>query len=442
MQHEKFGFHSLQQVQQKAQELEVYLPLAEEVSVLQSPVTLQNRTIPNRIAIQPMEGCDGTHDGAPDVLTRRRYQRFAASGAGLIWLEAVAVRQDGRANPRQLYLHPDNLDDFRRMAEEIREISLRENGFAPLLILQATHSGRYSKPNGYPEPIIAYNNPLFEKDNPIDPSRIITDDALKSLEECYAQTARLAQQAGFDGVDIKCCHRYLCCELLSAYNRPGSYGGSFENRTRFLLNAVDAARSAVTGDFLVTSRLNIYDGFPYPYGFGVTPEGGLKPDMEEPVRLVEMLHRQKGMSLLDITIGNPYVNPHVNRPYDNGGYIPPEHPLEGVSRIYSCTRQIQQAFPELVIISSGPSYLREYAPNLAAGAIEDGVCQMVGFGREAFAYPDFPKDLRNTGKMDPKKVCITCGKCTELMRAGSTAGCVIRDGGTYLPIYQRDVLKK
>ena len=442
MKHEKFSFHNLQEVQQKARELSCYLPLAEDVSALLTPVSFQKRTLPNRIAIQPMEGCDGTSDGAPDVLTRRRYQRFAASGAGLIWLEAVAVRQDGRANPRQLYLHADNLDAFRSLVEEIREISLRENGFAPLLILQATHSGRYSKPNGRPEPIIAYNNPLFEKDVPIDPTRIISDDELKTLEECYAQTARLAQLAGFDGVDIKCCHRYLCCELLSAYNRKGLYGGSFENRIRFFLNAVDAASSAVSGDFIVTSRLNIYDGFPYPYGFGVAPGKDLEPDMREPIQLVEKLHRQKGMDLLDITIGNPYVNPHVNRPYDNGGYIPPEHPLEGVSRIYSCTRQIQQAFPDLTIISSGPSYLREFAPNLAAGAIEDGCCQIVGFGREAFAYPDFPKDLQSAGKMDPKKVCITCGKCTELMRSGSTAGCVIRDSGTYLPIYQRDVLKK
>lgn len=144
------------------------LPLDEDISVLQTPVSFQGRTLPNRIAVQPMEGCDGTGDGAPDVLTRRRYQRFAFSGAGLIWLEAVAIRQDGRANPRQLYLHEGNLDAFRCMVEEIREISLKENGFAPLLILQATHSGRYSKPNGYPEPIIAYHNPIFEKDNPID----------------------------------------------------------------------------------------------------------------------------------------------------------------------------------------------------------------------------------------------------------------------------------
>lgn len=190
MKHEKFSFHNLQEVQQKARELSCYLPLAEDVSALLTPVSFQKRTLPNRIAIQPMEGCDGTSDGAPDVLTRRRYQRFAASGAGLIWLEAVAVRQDGRANPRQLYLHADNLDAFRSLVEEIREISLRENGFAPLLILQATHSGRYSKPNGRPEPIIAYNNPLFEKDVPIDPTRIISDDELKTLEECYAQTAR------------------------------------------------------------------------------------------------------------------------------------------------------------------------------------------------------------------------------------------------------------
>ncbi len=443
MQHEKFHYKDLTQLRTELERLGISLPLSENLACLQEPLTLQDgHTVQGRIAIQPMEGCDGNADGSPAELTLRRYRRFAGSGAGLIWAEAVAVTPEGRANPRQLWLTEDNLDAFKAMTEQIREISLKENGFAPLIILQATHSGRYSKPTGTPAPIIAYQNPLFEKDAPIDPARIITDDRLKELEEAYGKTARLAEAAGFDGVDIKACHRYLVSELLSAYNRPGAYGGSFENRTRFYRNALSSAKAHVSGRMLITSRLNVYDGFPYPYGFGVSPAGGLQPDLTEPIRLVKALREEMGMELLDITIGNPYVNPHVNRPYDAGPYVPEEHPLEGVARMFACIGQIARAVPEMKIISSGHSYLRQLAPYLAAGAVETGVSAMAGFGREFFAYPDCPKDLFKTGALAPEKCCIACGKCSELMRAGSMAGCVVRDAETYLPLYQRDVLKR
>ncbi|MBQ4322821.1 MAG: flavin oxidoreductase/NADH oxidase, partial [Clostridia bacterium] len=223
-------------------------------------------SFPNRIAIQPMEGCDATKEGEPDELTVRRYDRFAESGAGLVWAEAVAIVKEGRANPRQLYISEKTLDSLKRMNERIREISLKKNGYAPVIIMQATHSGRYSKPEGSPAPLIAYNNPIFEKDSPIDKSRIITDDKLFELEEQYGKAAKMAEEAGFDGIDIKCCHRYLNSELLSAYMREGAFGGSFENRTRLLRNGIKNATDATGKDFIVTTRMNVYDGFEYPYG--------------------------------------------------------------------------------------------------------------------------------------------------------------------------------
>lgn len=444
--YEKFKFKTTRDIEEKCKELGIYLPLSTDMNYLKQQYQLGGRTLANRIAIQPMEGCDGTRDGSLGELTTRRYHKFAESGAAFIWFEAVAVENAGRANPRQLYLNSNNQDSYKRVIEEIKEISMKENGYEPMIIMQATHSGRYSKPNGKPEPIIAYNNPIFEKENSIPKENIITDEKLQEIEERIGESAKLAEQVGFDGVDVKCCHRYLNSELLSAYTREGLYGGSFENRTRFLINGIKAAKAQTSNKFEVTTRLNIYDGFPYPYGFGVKDGEGLTPDMTEPIKLVKNLHEDLGLDLLDITLGNPYVNPHVNRPFNEGGYMPEEHPLEGVARIYDCTKVIQQAFPELAIISSGPSYMREFAGILAAGAIAEGYSQFVGFGRMAFAYPKFAKDLLNQnlqdGKLDSKKVCLGCGKCTELMRANSYAGCVIRDSEAYFDIYTRDVLKK
>ena len=358
MKHEKFHYKQLDELQAKLNELDVALPLSENMDVLRREVKIGSKTCANSIAIQPMEGCDGTADGCPDTLTLRRYDRFARSGAGLIWAEAVAVVEEGRANPRQLWLHEENLAAFQKFVADIKETCIKENGFEPVVIMQATHSGRYSKPHGAPAPLIAYNNPIFEGDNPIPSDRILSDDYLMALEEKFGEAAKLAERAGFDGVDIKCCHRYLNSELLSAYTREGAFGGSLENRTRLLRHGVKNAMDATGKDFIVTSRLNVYDGFVHPYGWGVRPEGGTEVDLTEPLELVGRLHNELGMELLDVTIGNPYFNPHVNRPYDNGPYIPDEHPLEGVARMYHCVGAVQKAYPALKVISSGLSYLR------------------------------------------------------------------------------------
>ena len=441
MEHKRFHYKSLDELKQELDLVGVRLPLSEDLSALQREVKIGSKTAANSIAIQPMEGCDGTADGRPAELTLRRYDRFARSGAGLIWAEAVAITPEGRANPRQLWLTRDNLDEYKKFVAGIKETCMRENGFEPVVIMQATHSGRYSKPEGVPAPLIAYNNPIFEGDKPIAAERILSDDYLYGLIDKFGASASLAEQAGFDGVDIKCCHRYLNSELLSAYTRKGDFGGSLENRTRLLRSGVAAAQAATGSDFIVTSRLNVYDGFAYPYGWGVREGEGTEVDLTEPLELVRVLHQEMGMKLLDVTIGNPYFNPHVNRPYDGGPYVPSEHPLEGVARMAHCVAEIQRANPELKVISSGLSYLRQFSANLAAGELENGVCSIAGFGREAFAYPDFPQDIFKKGAMEPNKCCIACGKCTELMRAGSTAGCVIRDE-VYLTIYRRDVQDK
>lgn len=419
------------------EESDLKLPFSENTECLSRPVTLKGKTIPNRLACQAMEGCDGTADGRPDELTIRRYDRFARGGAGLIWFEATAVMEEGRANPRQLWITEENLDSFSREVERIKETALRENGYAPLVIMQATHSGRYSKPQGAPAPIIAYNNPIFEKDAPIDPARIATDDHLDRVGEALVKGAELAERAGFDGVDIKCCHRYLNCELLSAYTREGRYGGSFENRTRLLRESIQGAMERCGSDFIVTSRLNVYDGFPHPYGFGVSAEGGIAFDPTEPIRLLKELSAA-GVEMLNITMGNPYFNPHVNRPFVLGGYEPPEHPLRGVDRMLQGIATLKKAVPELILISSAMSFLGTAAPYVAAGYVQQGGFDIAGFGRTIFAYPDFARDILKTGAMDAKKLCICCSKCTEIMRKpGGTPGCVIRDSEVYKPLYDK-----
>ena len=428
---------SMEEFHRQEQATGVTFPFANSTECLKKPLEIKGKTIHNRLACQAMEGCDGTADGRPDTLTVRRYDRFARGGAGLIWFEATAVMEEGRANPRQLWIRDENVDDFARQVERIKETALKENGYAPIVIMQATHSGRYSKPQGTPAPLIAYHNPIFEKDAPISADCIVTDDHLDRVGEALVKGVKLAEKAGFDGVDIKACHRYLNCELLSAYTREGRYGGSFENRTRLLRESIQGAMAACGRDFVVTSRLNIYDGFPHPWGFGVSPEGGTDFDPTEPVALLKQL-RADGVELVNITMGNPYFNPHVNRPFVVGGYEAPEHPLRGVARMLEGIRQVKNAVPDMKIISSAMSYLGVAAPRVAAGYIAENGFDMAGFGRTVFAYPDFARDILQKGEMEKNKLCICCSKCTEIMRRpGGTPGCVIRDAEVYKPIHDK-----
>lgn len=436
MTHEKFTYKSLNEIRKKAEELGVYLPFAKDTHVLKEPLSFRNTILNNRMGIAPMEGADALPDGSPSELTVRRYVREAVGASAIIWFEAIAIVPEGRSSAHQLMLTRENLDAYKAFTETIKEAGRKANGFAPCLVMQANHSGRYANPEGKPAPLIAYRHPEYEKLREADDSCIVSDEYLKSLEEKFGEASLLAKEAGFDAVDIKSCHGYLLAELSSAYNRPGEYGGSFENRTRLLRNGIRAAKVHEDEHFLVTARIGIYDGFAYPYGFGVKEGEGITTNLEEPIRLVRTLRDAYDVGMVNLTMGNPYVSTHVTRPFDYGKYIPDEHPLYGMARMIHGIGQVKKAVPDMVITASGPSYLRQYSDLFAAGAVEEGLCDGMLFGRLSFANPEFPKQILETGRMDQKKTCVTCGKCGDLIRAGKPTGCVIRDTDLYLKYYR------
>lgn len=436
MPHEKFHYKSLEEVKARAEELGLRLPFAEDTGVLARPVRFGKVTLSNRLGIAPMEGADSLPDGSPSDYTLRRYAREATGGSALIWFEAISIVEEGRSSKTQLLLTENNLEAYKRFVAEIKETGLKANGYAPYLVMQANHSGRYSNPDNTPAPMIAYRHPELEQYRAADDSCIVTDDYLKSLEEKFGEAARLAREAGFDAIDIKSCHGYLLAELSSAYTRPGRYGGSFENRTRLLKNGILAAKPYENDNFTVTCRLGIYDGYVYPYGFGVREGGGLEPDLTEPVRLVRELHEEYGLDMMNLTMGNPYATTHVTRPFDMGKYQPDEHPFAGLDRMINGIGAVKKEVPGMVIYASAPTYLRSYADLFTAGAVEEGLCDGMLFGRMAFADPDFANEIVKNGRIDPARVCLTCGKCGDLIRAHKPTGCVVRDAKTFLPYYK------
>lgn len=436
MSQERFHYKTLEEVKERAEELKVYLPFASNTDILKTPLKWGNVTFHNRMGIAPMEGADSLDDGSPSDYTVRRYVNEAIGGSALIWFEAISIVPEGRSSKTQLLLTEENVESYKRMNEKIKEAGRKVNGFEPYLIMQANHSGRYSNPDNHQAPMIAYRHPQLEQYRAADDSCIVTDDYLKSLEESFGKATLLAKKAGFDAVDIKSCHGYLLAELLSAYDRPGQYGGSYENRTRLLKNGIKAAKVWENEKFQVTCRLGIYDGYEYPWGFGVSEESGLKPDFKEPIRLVKELYENYGIKMMNLTMGNPYATTHVTRPFDMGKYEPEEHPFIGISRMIAGIGKVKKAVPEMVVLGSAPTYLRQFADLYTAGAVEEGFCDGMLFGRMAFADPDYANEIIKNGRIDPKRVCMTCGKCGDLIRAHKPTGCVIRDSKTFMPFYK------
>ncbi|MBM3294174.1 MAG: flavin oxidoreductase/NADH oxidase [Candidatus Aminicenantes bacterium] len=434
--HERFLFRRLEDVESKARELGLDLPVSRDIGLLLQPAEAAGRALANRLAIHPMEGADAEADGGPGELTFRRYERFGTGGCGLIWFEAAAVVPEGRSNPRQILCLRRNTDGLRRLVDRTRAAAERVGpSHLPLLILQLTHSGRFAKPAGPRSPSIVRHIPALDALVGLEGGEpVLDDEALDRLQDDFVKAAGVAAAAGFDGVDIKACHGYLVSELLGAFGREGRYGGPFENRTRFLRETVGRIRDRLPG-LIVAVRLNAADALPFPFGFGAEPGDPAGMNFDEAKALVRILVGS-GLGLLNVTMGIPFQRPQIGRPFNRpvrGGEIPEEHPLEGVARLIGAAAEIQAAIPGLPVVGTGYSWLRQFAPFVAAGVLERGKAGLIGFGRMAFAYPDFALDLSRRGRFDPRRVCLACSGCSELARAGRPAGCAVRDRDVYRP---------
>jgi NADPH2 dehydrogenase len=388
-------------------------------------------TSPNRFAVLPMEGWDATADGRPTDLVRRRWERFGSSGCGLVWGEATAVRLDGRANPNQLVIDDSTVDEL----AELRRILSPEQ----VTGLQLTHSGRWSRPDGSPRPRTAYAHPILDGRVGVDGGAVFSDDELDTLAEDYIAAAVLAQQAGFDFVDVKHCHGYLLHELLTGYDRGGRYGGDLAGRTEFLRTVVSGIRDRAPG-LAIAVRLSAFDLVPYrageggvgvpettePYRYAFGGDGtGLGIDLTETHAFLDLCG-ELGIGLVSVTAGSPYYNPHVQRPAyfpPSDGYQPPEDPLHGVARQLAVTRDLTIAHPELAIVGSGYSYLQDWLSHVGQAVVDGGGATMVGLGRMILSYPQLAADTLAGRPFESRLVCRTFSDCTTAPRNGLVSGC-------------------
>jgi NADPH2 dehydrogenase len=453
------SFRTSRSIADYLSELGWFLPCDEEIqkapeSPLAQPLEIRWLDgfvkIGNRFAVQPMEGWDGEVDGRPSELTRRRWLRFAQSGAKMIWgCEAVAVLPEARANPNQLVLNQKTASVFESLLSEMRRLHEQRFGSSgDLLIgLQLTHSGRFCRPyqKDRLEPVIAYHHPILDAKVRIPSCHPpVSDVEIQRIIRAFAGAAKLAQDAGFDFVDLKHCHGYLGHEFLSAYTRPGPYGGNFENRTRFLRELVAATRECARG-IEIGIRLSSFDSIPftqdpatgaggplcdhsllpYQWGFGVDPAEPWKADLSEAKLLMNLLAEIK-VRLVNVTASSPYYAPHLQRPAlfpPSDGYPPPEDPLVGAARLLTAARDLKATNSGALLVSSGWTYFQNFLPHFAQAAVRNGWTDLVGLGRMMLSYPEVPANTLENGSLDHKRLCRTFSDCTTGPRNGLISGC-------------------
>jgi len=419
---------------------------------LGQPFARDGVTVGNRWCILPMEGWDGTLDGRPSDLTRRRWEHFGKSGAKLIWGgEAFAVRADGRANPNQLAMGPHAVEDLSDLRQRLVTAHREACGSTDDLFvgLQLTHSGRYARPRpgGSWEPYVAYQHPVLDRRFAAGTTvKTFTDEDLHALAQDFVVAARAAAEAGFDFVDVKHCHGYLGHELLSAVDREGEFGGDLEGRTRFL-HLVSTAIRREAPSLRIGVRVSIFDAVPYRkpaaaaadagtgvpeadasryrHGFGLMTNGSFLPSLDDGRQFLSVLERL-GITWVCLTAGSPYYNPHIQRPAlfpPSDGYLPPEDPLVGVARQIAVVQALKRDFPSLALVGSGYSYLQDWLPNVAQAVVREGGADFVGLGRMVLSYPDLPLDVLHGRALRRAAICRTFSDCTSGPRNGLVSGC-------------------
>ena len=385
-----------------------------DIEMLSAPIRIGTKMAPNRIVNQPMECNDGDSSGSPTQLTFERYQRLAKGGAGIIIFESLAISYESRARKNQLKISDDTAGGLERLVREMRKINDRS-----LIIFQINHAGRLSQP-AFSKVVSVYptGDPNIHQ---------LTGEDIEEISEMYIKAATIAKQVGADGIDFKHCHGYLCGEMIRPANtRSDRYGGSFENRTRFLKETTHKIKKAVgDGSFLIGVRFSAYEGI--PGGFGTRGQQEVIEDLSEPVAFVKMLE-ELGMAFINVSAGIPPVTPEVVRPTKN-------YP-EGVYRHFGWAKTVKKAV-KIPVIGSGYTYLRDGKNDLkesnpskksfiywAERNLKEGFVDLVGIGRQSFADPFFAKKVL-AGDVQSINFCKACSGCSLLLGSQKQVGCTV-----------------
>ncbi|PKN98571.1 MAG: 2,4-dienoyl-CoA reductase [Chloroflexi bacterium HGW-Chloroflexi-4] len=383
---------------------------------LLQPLKIGNRVVQNRFFAQPMECVDSDEEGNPTDLTFKRYENLFKGHFSLIDLEAITITNESRARKTQLEIMPRNEKALTKFVKSLKEINPEAQ-----FVFQLTHSGEISEPEFSRRVTV---KPVYGLEGDL-----LTEEEVEKIIDQFALAAKITQNVGADGVDMKFCHGYLGNQILRPYNdRKWKYGGEWKNRVQFAYDLYERIQKATNYDknFLIGSKISMWEAF--PGGFGSAGPDSPLMDMTEPIDLIKGLE-ERGAQYFVESLGNV----HCSMEFMEAGK---EDPYLSYLHIYFSKLMKDVLKPETVVVGSHFSSFRgttnkllsiepEKSSMFAMGArcIDDGLMDMIGLGRQSFADPLTPLKLEE-GREQEVKYCNQCMNCEELMIRQMPVGCV------------------
>ncbi len=383
-----------------------------------TPVKIGSKTAPNRIAINAMECCDADADGNPSAKTYERYEKLFEGQAGIIDLEAITAQYDNISRAHQLSIMPRNLEALSKFVAHLKTVNPDT-----VLIFQLTHSGEISEPN-FSKRIRVTKEPLYGYENSVQ----IGEAEVQKIMDELVLAAKIAHDAGADGVDLKFCHGYLGSQILRPFNKDNwKYGGAWENRRQYAFDLTERViREVGDPNFIVGSKVSIWEGFPGGQGC-MSPDSAVM-DLSESIDLIRGLE-ERGANYILQSAGSPSHTLALSQPDKNlpdYGYL--HQYFQKVCR--------DNLKPETVVMGSAYTIFRNgkgtkfqaVAPEKnsfrywANKNIADGVIDVATLGRQSFADPYLPKKFME-GREDEIKWCTACDNCIEFLIRQEAVGC-------------------
>ena len=380
------------------------------MSLIFSPLKIGNKTLPNRFFAQAMEGNDGENGGRPSERTVNRYIELAKGGWGAVQAEATSVTETSLARVNGMIINRRNLDSFKKLVDSFR----KHNADCPLF-LQITHSGERS--GAFSEKVTATPGVQKNDGSQNAGARYLSTDDIERIKDLFIEGALLSEEAGIDGIDFKMCHGYLGGELLRPANvRDDKWGGSFENRTRFLREGIGEIKARLRSkDFILGSRFSMYEGI--RGGCGSAGADEIIEDIREMLDVVRVMD-DLGMDFANVSAGIPALTSSITRPTKISKNMVFHH-LRYAKAVKELVKKENRA---IKVIGSAYSTFKDEVLPVMEEMLTKEYADACGFGRQIFADPHTPGKIAAGEKVN---WCVLCSGCSKLMIAQVNDGCIV-----------------
>ncbi|MGP8329302.1 MAG: NADH:flavin oxidoreductase [Methanosarcinaceae archaeon] len=350
------------------------------------PITIGNIDLQNRFVRSATHEWFADDDGRPTPAIGDMYEELARNNVGLIITGYSYVNPRGRSSDKQQGIYDDSF------IEPYRKITSRVHNYKSKIIAQIVHGGRQAKPTPQ-NPVLLAPSAVTDTSSGITPMEMTESDILETIED-FANAARRAKEAGFDGVQLHCAHGFLLSSFISPYTnqRNDRWGGSVEKRTQVIVDIIKRTRQMIGDDFPIMVKLNATDGFGFD---GRSGKVGL--DAPECIEIAKILEKNS-ICAIEVSGGITEAGEVMACP----GIDNPEK--EAYFRQYS--KAIKETVDIPIILVGGV----RSKPRMES-LISDGYADMIAMSRPFIREPDLIMKLES-GESEQVS-CVSCNRCFD-----------------------------